>query len=65
MPKLEQGRPWIGVRRLEWESIFGGAVLSFSLQTIAIAAECADDLAVHPHFKVVKALANALGYRLV
>ena len=38
---------------------------AFSLQTIAIAAECADDLAVHPHFKVIKALANALGYRLV
>ncbi|CAK9116017.1 unnamed protein product [Durusdinium trenchii] len=39
--------------------------LAFSLQMVAIAAECADDIVSHHHFKIVKALAHALGYRLV
>ena len=39
--------------------------LAFSLQMVALAAECADDIVSHHHFKIVKALAHALGYRLV
>lgn len=38
--------------------------LAFSLQMVAIAAECADDIVSHPQFSIVKALAHALGYRL-
>lgn len=39
--------------------------LSFHLQAVAIAAECADDIVSHPHFNVIKAFARVLGYRLV
>ena len=38
--------------------------MAFSLQMVAIAAECADDIVTHPHFKIVKSLAHALGYKL-
>ena len=39
--------------------------LAFSLQAIVISAECADDVVAHPHFRLVKAFAHVLGYRLV
>ena len=39
--------------------------LAFSLEAIAIAAECADEIVSHPHVKVVKAFGQTLGYRLV
>ena len=47
------------------EAFLDALIAAFSLQTLGIAAECADDIVSHEHFKVVKALAHALGYVLV
>ena len=53
-----------GLNDLNGKAFLDALIQAFSLQTIAIAAECADDIAVHPHFKVIKALAKAMGFRL-
>ena len=54
-----------GLNDTNGQAFLDALVQAFSLQVIAIVAECADDTAVHPHFRLVKALAKAMGFRLV
>ena len=54
-----------GIEDSNGQAFLDALVLAFSVQTTSIAAECADDIVTHPHFKIVKALASALGYELV
>ena len=60
-----RGGRGLGLSELNGRAFLDALIQAFSLQTIAIAAECSDDIAVHPHFKAIKALAHAMGFRLV
>ena len=54
-----------GLEDANGRAFLDALVQNFGLQSLAIAAECADDVVSHPQFKLVKSLAHALGFKLV